>query len=167
MSDENTARLALPLLQPGQAQKEMWHNEALTLLDLLVQPVVLAVGLDTPPTAPEAGDAWVVGAAPSGAWSGSAGHIAAWSAGGWRFAAPIEGMAVWSVADGAGARYAAGGWAVGMLHGTTLVLGGHAVVGGRRGAIADATGGAVIDVEARGAIAAILAVLRGHGLIES
>lgn len=167
MSDDITARLALPLLQPGQAQKELWHNEALTLLDLLVQPVVLAVGLDTPPTAPGAGDAWIVGPAPSGAWSGLPGQLAAWSVAGWRFAAPIEGMAVWSVADGACARFAAGGWTVGMLHGTTLLLGGDAVVGPRRGAIADAAGGAVIDAEARSAISAILAALRGHGLIES
>ena len=27
MTDTETARWALPLLQPGQAQKEMFHNE--------------------------------------------------------------------------------------------------------------------------------------------
>ena len=32
MSDETSARLELPLLAPGQAQKEMTHNEALTTL---------------------------------------------------------------------------------------------------------------------------------------
>ncbi|MGL4312420.1 MAG: DUF2793 domain-containing protein, partial [Sphingomonas sp.] len=31
---ETTSRLALPLLAAGQAQKEMFHNEALALIDL-------------------------------------------------------------------------------------------------------------------------------------
>ena len=35
MSD-TTARLRLPTLRAGQAQKELTHNEALTLLDLAV-----------------------------------------------------------------------------------------------------------------------------------
>ena len=37
---ESTARLALPLIAPGQAQKEVSHNEALAALDLLVQAQV-------------------------------------------------------------------------------------------------------------------------------
>ena len=32
MTDETSARTGLPLLQPGQAQKEMGHNEALALI---------------------------------------------------------------------------------------------------------------------------------------
>ena len=40
VSEETTARLTLPFLQSGQAQKELTHNEALTLLDIAVQPVV-------------------------------------------------------------------------------------------------------------------------------
>ena len=38
-----TSRLGLPTLAAAQAQKEMTHNEALTLLDVAVQPVVAAV----------------------------------------------------------------------------------------------------------------------------
>ena len=38
-----TDRFALPLLATAQAQKEMTHNEALALLDAVVQPVVVAV----------------------------------------------------------------------------------------------------------------------------
>ena len=40
MTDPITPRFGLPLLAPGQAAKELTHNEALSLLDLLVQPVV-------------------------------------------------------------------------------------------------------------------------------
>ena len=98
MSEERSPRLALPLLQPGQAQKEQDHNEALARLDLAVQPAVQAVALDTPPATPGEGQCWIVGAAPSGDWSGRAGMLAGWSAGGWRYIAPVEGMVAWSLA---------------------------------------------------------------------
>ena len=40
MSDA-TARLALPFIAPGQAQKELFHNEALTRIDALLQADLL------------------------------------------------------------------------------------------------------------------------------
>ena len=165
MSDDITPRLALPLLQPGQAQKETTHNEALALLDLAVQASVLAVGTDAPPANPLAGNAWIVGTAPTGGWVGQARTIAGWTSGGWRFVAPRDGMAVWSVADGQVARFASGAWTVGVLAGSRVSIGGVDVVGPRRAAIPDPSGGAVIDVQARAAIFAILGCLRGHGLI--
>ncbi|MEG8028176.1 DUF2793 domain-containing protein [Sphingomonas aerolata] len=70
MTDETSARTGLPLLQPGQAQKEMGHNEALALIDLLLQPTVVTVGLNVPPAAPAPGACWIVGAAPTGDWGG-------------------------------------------------------------------------------------------------
>ncbi len=88
MSDDTTSRLALPLLQPGQAQKETTHNEALTLLDLAVQASVLAVGTNVPPVAPTVGNGWIIGVAPTGAWTGQARAIAGWTSGGWRFLVP-------------------------------------------------------------------------------
>jgi hypothetical protein len=45
------------------------------------------------------------------------------------------------------------------------VIGGAKVVGARQPAIADASGGAVIDVAARAVTVQILTVLRAHGLI--
>jgi len=165
VSDETSVRLGLPLLQTGQAQKEWSHNEALTLLDFAVQPVVEAVGVDTPPAAPVRGACWVVGAVPSGAWTGQAGALAGWTDGGWRFIAAREGMAAWSSADVAIARFSSGSWTVGELRGTRLVLAGAAVVGARQAAIATPVGGSAIDTEARAAIAAVLVALRTHGLI--
>lgn len=167
MSDETSARLVLPLIAAGQAQKELSHNEALALLDLAVQPVVVAVGTNTPPTAPAPGDCWIVGMAPTGAWTGRAGALAGWTAGGWRFVAARDGMTAWSVADGATARFSTAGWVVGEVRGSSLVLGGDAVVGVRRSAIPAASGGTTIDAEARVVISAMLDALRGHGLIAS
>lgn len=167
MSDQASARLGLPLLQVGQAQKEVSHNEALTLLDLAVQPVVEAVGVNTPPTDPVVGTCWIVGTAPNGAWTGRASALAGWTNGGWRFVAAREGMAVWSRADATLARFDGILWAMGEIRGAHLVLAGHAVVGAQQPAIAAPTGGAMVDIEARAALTAILAALRTHGLIAS
>ena len=162
---EETARLALPLIDAGQAQKEVTHNEALAALDLLVQAGVVAAGVNDPPTSPAPGQAWVVGSAPTGTWAGHARAIAGWTAGGWRFATPREGTEAWSAAGGCAVRFRGGAWESGMLRGASLVIDGTAVVGARRAAIADPAGGGSVDANARAAITAILGALRGHGLI--
>ncbi|MES3082473.1 DUF2793 domain-containing protein [Sphingomonas faeni] len=167
MSDDRTARLALPLLQPGQAQKEATHNEALTLLDLAVQASVTALGTNVPPAAPTAGSAWIVGTAPTGGWAGQARSVAGWTASGWRFLTPREGMTVWSIADGQSVRFGAGAWTLGVLTGSRVSIGGVDVVGARRAAVPDPAGGTVVDAQSRAAIGAILAALRGHGLISA
>ena len=165
MSDERSARLALPYLYSGQAQKETMHNEALALLDLAVQPVVVAVGVNAPPAAPVEGTCWIVGTVPTGAWSGQAGTLAGWTAGGWRFVPATDGAVVWSLADAVTARRVAGVWTIGVVAARRVEISGVQVVGARRAAISDASGGTVIDVQARATIAAMLAMLRGHGLI--
>ena len=165
MSDETSARLSLPLLQSGQAQKEVSHNEALVLLDLIVQPVVQAVGIDTPPASPAAGECWIVGTSPTGAWTGQAKAIAGWTSGGWRYLAARDGMTAWSLADGAFAQFEGSAWTIGIVRASQLVIGGDSVVGTRHSAIAGPTGGSVIDTQARAAIDLALAALRSHGLI--
>lgn len=162
---DTSARLALPLLVPGQAQKELFHNEALTLVDLALQAGVAGIGLNAAPASPVIGQCWIVGTAPTGAWSGEARALAGWTAGGWRFVAPIEGMAVWDAVAGQVARYAGGTWVSGDVAATRLVVGGVQVVGAQRPAIPVPAGGDTIDVQARGTLTAILTTLRGHGLI--
>lgn len=161
-----TARFALPLLHPGQVQKELFHNEALIVADALIQPCVEAMGVDVPPSDPDPGQCWIVGDSPAGAWAGAAGSLALWTAGGWRFVAPREGMAAWIADEALVARYAGGVWRAGRLTGTQLIIDGEQVVGAREPAIDDPDGGIVIDAEARNAIEAVLAALRSHGLID-
>lgn len=162
---ETSARLAMPLLVPGQAQKELFHNEALAIVDMALQASVVAVALDTPPATPEVGQCWIVGPHPVDAWAGQEGALAGWTAGGWRFVAPVEGMAVWDGAAGQVARRSGGQWIAGILTGTGVVVDGRQVVGARQPGITLADGGATSDDQARAAIAAILAALRTHGLI--
>ena len=148
-----TARLALPLLAAGQAQKEMTVNEALARLDIAVHACVVEVGRNTPPAAPADGDAWILGAAPTGAWTGRPGALAGWTAGGRRFVAPREGLWIWSTADRCAAVYDNGGWRL------------SATPGPRTSAIGNPVGGAVVDVEARATLGAVLLALRHHNLI--
>lgn len=162
-----TGRWALPLLEAGQAQKELTHNEALATLDLLTQASVAAVGADAPPANPALGQCWIVGPSPTGAWTGQARALAGWTGGGWRFAAAREGAAVWSEADGCPATYSGGQWRVGRVAAAELVIGGTRVVGPQRPAIAAPARGAVVDAEARAALVEILAALTSHGLVAS
>jgi hypothetical protein len=160
-----TDRLALPLLATAQAQKETTHNEALALLDAVVQPVVVAVAPAGIPSSPSPGQIWVVPPSPTGAWAGRGGSLAVWTAGGWRFVAPFEGMTVWSIADSMPFRRAGAAWVAGVLTGRSLVLDGVQVLGARGAAIATPAGGTIIDAEGRAAIGSILTALRNHGII--
>lgn len=167
MTLDSTDRFALPFIQPGQAQKEMSHNEALARIDLCMQAAVVALGEDTSPPDPQPGQAWIVGDAPTGEWAGREGQIAGWTASGWRYVAPIAGMTVWLNEQRSFARFDAGEWREGEVRGKQLVIEGDQVVGTRRAAIANPDGGTVVDTEVRDAVQAILDAMRQHGLIAS
>lgn len=141
-----TPRLALPLLAAGQAQKEITHNEALTLIDALLCPVVEAVGVNVPPAAPDTGQAWIVGAAGTGAWTSHAHDIAVATAGGWRFAAMPDGATVLVRADGGIWRRSAGGWQAPLQ-------------------MTAPAGGATVDSECRAAVSVLISALEARGLV--
>lgn len=165
MVADQSERLGMPLLQAGQAQKEIYHNEALTMIDLLLHGAVEASGLDVPPVAPVEGQCWIVGAAPVGDWAGRAGEIAGWTAGGWRFVNPRAGMALWHKGGGVVVRHDGTQWSSGEVPATALHIGGIQVVGSQQPAITAPAGGSVIDTQSRLAIGAILNALEAHGLI--
>lgn len=99
MSDTSPS-LALPYLQPAQAQKHVTVNEALSRLDLLAQMTVAAIGTETPPATPMPGEAHVTGSGPSGAWAGHADEIARWSGAAWEFFAPRPGWRIYDLESG-------------------------------------------------------------------
>ncbi|CAM3167814.1 DUF2793 domain-containing protein [Sphingomonas antarctica] len=144
---ETTARFDLPLLAVAQAAKEITVNEALTAIDIAMQPVVEGE-LATPPPSPVVGQSWLVAAGGTGAFAGRDDSIAAWTEGGWRFIESFEGMAAWRRDGSFVVRKSAAGW-----YSSTSV--------------AVPSGGSIIDVEARMAITAILMALRNHGLLAS
>ena len=159
-----TARFALPLLAPGQAQKELNHNEALTAVDALLHAGVADVAAD-PPVDPEPGDAWIVAAGATGAWEDQVDSLAIWSAGGWRFLAPVAGLIVWNSATGCWSRWT-GVWVHGDWPVTSLTIAGDQIVGPRQPDVPSPSGGTTIDAEARAAIDLLIVTLKSHGLID-
>lgn len=141
-----TPRFALPLLFAGHAQKEFFVNEALLRADLVLHGTIEGEA-QTPPAVPESGQAWLVGASPTGVFAGQAGAIAGWTADGWRFVAPRDGLRVFD--RGAQAfRLYSDGWRLAAVP-------------------AAPAGGATIDAEARAAIVSILERLVAAGVFAS
>lgn len=94
MSDATT-HLLLPYILAAQAQKHVTHNEALRLLDGLVQLSVLDRDLTTPPGNPTDGDRYIVGSGASGDWMGWDLNVALWTDGAWLRLPPRTGWRAW------------------------------------------------------------------------
>lgn len=90
MSDD-TPLLSLPMILPAQAQKHVTHNEALRLLDIIVQLAVLDRTRSAPPATPAEGDRHLVAAGATGDWLDQSGKIAAFWGGTWVFLDPRPG----------------------------------------------------------------------------
>lgn len=108
--NEMTTRFDLPLLVAGQGQKDITHNEALLLIDMLLHPSVESRALASPPANPTGGQCWLIPTGATGAWEGSTDAMAAWTAGGWRFIPAREGMTLWVRDEQLSCRYFAGQW---------------------------------------------------------
>ena len=93
--------LGLPYIQPSQAQKHVTHNEALRVLDTLVQLVVTARDLSLPPAGAQSGDRYIVAAPGQGLWAGHEGEIAVLDSNAWIFIAPQTGWTAYVTAEGA------------------------------------------------------------------
>lgn len=128
----------------GQAQKELFVNEAHALVDLLLHPA-FETESDTPPADPDEGQCWLVGSNPTGAWTSRAGNLAGWTSGTWIFSAPQEGMRALAKSSKQ-VIFFSNGW--------------QRVV-----ARAIASGGQVTDIEARAAIEDLIATLRSAGIL--
>lgn len=84
---EESAKLRIPYIAAAQAQKHVTHNEAMTLLDTLVQLSVLDKDLTAPPVSPNEGDSYIVaggGGTASDDWVGWEKRIARYIDGTWR-----------------------------------------------------------------------------------
>ena len=90
----------------------------------LIQANVKSLALSTPPVSPSNGDTYIVGAAPTGAWSGQANSVAYWAVdaqdgtsispniatGQWEFYAPLQGWRVYDQNTGATWQYNGTNW---------------------------------------------------------
>ena len=97
MSDITT-HLLLPYILAAQAQKHVTHNEALRLLDAVVQLSVLDRDLTAPPASPADGDRYIIASGATGLWAGWDLNVTAWVDGVWMRLVPRPGWLAW-VAD--------------------------------------------------------------------
>jgi hypothetical protein len=87
-------------------------REFLSGMDTLIQASIITAGFSAPPASPADGDAYIVSATATGAWTGQEKNIAVWSTQqptpGWQFFTPKAGWLVWDI-TGQGARQFFGG----------------------------------------------------------
>ena len=91
---ENTTNLKLPLLIPNQSGKEITHNEALIIIDNILQNGIIDKDLTTPPENPNTNDMYIVGEGAIGKWEEKDNYLAFYD-NGWRFIEPREGFTFW------------------------------------------------------------------------
>ncbi len=109
MSDATT-HLLLPYILAAQAQKHVTHNEALRLLDGLVQLSVLDRDLTAPPASPADGDRYIVASGATSDWSGWDLNVALWTDGAWLRLPPRTGWRAWIEDEGLLLVYDGAGW---------------------------------------------------------
>lgn len=85
---DETPNLKLPYILPSQAQKHVTHNEALRLLDAIVNLSVKSRTTTGAPVAPAAGDRYIVASPATGTGSGKNGMVASFIDDGWFFIQP-------------------------------------------------------------------------------
>lgn len=96
---DTTTNLLLPYILASQAQKHVTHNEALRLLDGLVNLTVEDRSRSAPPANPVEGAAYLVAAGATGLWAGWSGDIALWADGAWMRLPARIGWQAWVIAE--------------------------------------------------------------------
>ncbi|MDE3016916.1 MAG: DUF2793 domain-containing protein [Pseudomonadota bacterium] len=104
-----TTHLGITLVEQSQAQKEVTVNEALTRIDAVLNSGAKSRTTDTPPASPASGDLYIVGSAPTGAWTGQAGQIVYYDQL-WQFIVPGAGMTLWVDDESLGYTYNGTSW---------------------------------------------------------
>lgn len=143
----NTPRFGLPNILVAQAHKEITHNESLGRIDALLHMSVAGMAAAPPNLgAGDAGKCWLIAAGATGAWQGREKSVACWNGASWDFIAPVAGMAIWHEQAQVALRFRGGEWQ-------------------QPGTVDAPQGGAIIDAEARSAIAALMTQLRAMGIL--
>jgi hypothetical protein len=80
-----TVNNGIPFVPENTIDPAAGLNLSLNTIDALLQILVQTVGANTPPASPTNGARYIVGAAPTTAWSGQANKLARWLDGAWQF----------------------------------------------------------------------------------
>ncbi|SFB04392.1 Protein of unknown function [Poseidonocella pacifica] len=107
---ETSPTLQLPYIQPAQAQKHVTHNEALRVLDALIQLSVVDAALTSPPVTPEMGSRYIVASGATGEWAGQDHAVTLFGPTGWEFHAPQPGWRADDQVNGTTLRFDGVSW---------------------------------------------------------
>ncbi|MBD8875446.1 DUF2793 domain-containing protein [Roseibium polysiphoniae] len=105
-----TPLLGLPEIAASQSQKHVTHNEALGVLDALVQLSVLSQSQPSAPGSPADGDRYIVPTEATGDFAGQDGAIASHREGTWSFFAPQAGWRAYVADEGGCAVFNGTSW---------------------------------------------------------
>ena len=94
----DSTKLKLPFIAAAQSQKHATHNDALLILDVLINGSIINLFQNAPPNTPADSDCYVTGGAPTGVWAGKPYKFAAYQDGIWRFYNPKAGWIVFNQA---------------------------------------------------------------------
>ena len=131
----DSPNLVLPYIAGSQAQKHVTHNEAIRLLDGMVQLSILSRIIATPPGSPTDGSRYIVASGATGVWTGWDLNVAFWVDGAWMRLIPRVGWIAYSVADTAFYSWNGSAWVVLSSGGGSTTLTGD-VTGSGTGTIA-------------------------------
>jgi hypothetical protein len=92
---DSTTNLQMPYIMPSQAQKHVTHNEAIRLLDALVQLAVATRSQAEPPEEPQDGSRYIPASGATGDWQAWDWNIAYRADGAWMKLVPRPGWIVW------------------------------------------------------------------------
>lgn len=110
-----TVNLALPLVQPAQAQKHVTVNETFARLDALAHLTLVSVGDPSPPAVPPEGAAYGVPPGAVDAWTGQQGRVAIVIGGGWVFVPARRGWRAMVLDIGEAAVFDGTDWRIGAV----------------------------------------------------
>ena len=121
---DTTPNLELPLVAAAQAQKHVTHNEALAILDALVQLSAVSRSHAEPPSGGQVdGRCYIVASPALEGWAGWEDSVAAWSAGTWVRLKPAVGWRAWIADEGVMAVWNGTLWQIQQAIGDPLLLG--------------------------------------------
>lgn len=109
----NSANNAIPFVPENTIDPAAGLNQAINVIDALLQLSVVSLGENVPPASPASGTRYIVGTAPTGAWAGQANKLARYLDGAWSFfvaSTAVSGGVIyarsdsgWAAAGGSGA----------------------------------------------------------------
>ena len=88
---EISSILQLPIIVPSQAQKHVTHNDALQILDALVQLTAISFSKSAPPSGVQEAAIYIIVEAATGVWAGHDYDIAIYRSHTWHFYTPRAG----------------------------------------------------------------------------